>query len=225
MIVPNFQTVNLQECMVNGTMCFDISNNLSQETANNNDDVIDYENLCNICLENIHIKKISLSCEHRYHIPCIIKWFNLQLTNNRNPSCPYCKQLCDFENLVKTRISTNLIEVKNIVDQLDFLVKNCKPAILREYHIISLRRNYIKLKSSLTELHEKGVKEPTNCPYIYISKISLSINILQLITAIEVRKNREAILKLPKNNRYLKQYIIKKMTIPINYILKCINTK
>jgi hypothetical protein len=222
MIIPNIQSIDLQEYMINGRTCFDISNNLSQENndcSNNcSNEVIDYDNLCTICLESIFYKKICLSCGHIYHIPCIIKWFNLQITNNEKTSCPYCKQYCDFENLVKDIILTNLIEVHHIIEGLNFLVKNCNLIILNKYHIITLRRNYIKLKTTLSKLNKHGIKVPINCQYIYISKISLSVNILQLISTIKIRNDKETI---SESSKY-KHNIFKKFSSYIKYIIKYI---
>ena len=222
MIISNFQNLNLQKYVVDDVMRFDISNNLSQETTDTSDDVIDYENLCIICLNSIMNNNICLPCKHIYHIHCIVKWFNLQLTNNKTTSCPYCKQKCDFDKLIKTIISTNIINVKNIIYQLDFLIKNCNKSLLHEYNIIILKRNYIKLKSSLIKLHTNGATELKSCQYIYISKITLPINILQLISTIKTNKKEDNISEIPNYKYNVKQYILKHLRSPINYIIKYI---
>jgi hypothetical protein len=175
MILPNPGTIELQAYIADDTMCLDISNNLFQETNRSDDSTGDDDNLCVICLEsNEKRRNITLQCDHTYHARCIIKWLLQQDSNNHQTSCPFCKQSCDNDELIKDIISTNITNVENILKNLEYITKYCPPLQQRAHNIWTLKRNYSKLKSILMELQRKGVKDPLNCQYIYITIVPLT---------------------------------------------------
>ena len=192
MILPNPETIKLQAYIADDTMCLDISNNLFQET-NRSDD-----NLCVICLEsNEKRRNITLQCEHTYHARCIIKWLSQQDSNNQPTSCPYCKQSCDGNELVKDIISTNITDVGNILKKLEYVTKYGSRKQQRAHNVWILKRNYSKLNSILIELQRKGVKEPLKCDYIYIRIVPLMENVLKLVDEL---KDMESNPEIPASN-------------------------
>jgi hypothetical protein len=48
---------------------------------------------CSICLEDItkETGSTTLSCEHTFHLRCIVKWFAEQDMKDMPESCPYCR--------------------------------------------------------------------------------------------------------------------------------------
>jgi hypothetical protein len=189
MILPNPPMTDLQEYINDGTMCLDISNNLSQETNRSDNSTDDYDNLCAICLESVENKKIiCLPCTHRYHPYCIIKWLSLQQRNSSATSCPICKQECEYEKLVGDLITTNLTKIENIIKNLNCITKYCDRAQVQEYNIMTLKRNYSKVKVILTELQHKEIKDPLNSQYIYIKIVPLTENLLKLLGEAETKE-------------------------------------
>ena len=56
--------------------------------------------LCSICQEelikcgdNYSSSITELPCHHKYHFKCINNWYNIQISNHRNFSCPECRQV------------------------------------------------------------------------------------------------------------------------------------
>ena len=109
-----------------------------------------------------------------------MKWLTLQERNKNAASCPFCKQECDYEKLVEHIISTKLTDVENIINDLDYVTKYCTRRQLRECNIIMLKRNYEKVRSILLELDHKGINDPINCQYIYISIVPLPEMVIKL---------------------------------------------
>jgi len=223
MILPNPANIEVQEYISTDTMCLDISNNLSQEINREDGSTVDYDNLCTICLESIINKKIDLPCSHRYHPYCILKWVTLQQHNNNDTTCPYCKQKYDYEQLVNNIISTKLTTVEDILKKLDCITKYCLNQQVREYRIITLKRNYIKLRSVLSELDIKGVTDPINCQYIYLSITPLAENVLKLIGD---AKDREAKMEAsaPTNCDVLST-LYQKLVVHRRYFRNCLKNK
>ena len=68
-------------------------------------------NSCSICLDRLDDdrvivdlphKNVNKSLEHYFHLDCITKWLQ---THN---TCPYCKQICDNENLMSSTMKAFL---------------------------------------------------------------------------------------------------------------------
>ena len=189
MILPNPPMTDLQEYINDGTMCLDISNNLSQETNRSDNSTVDYDNMCVICLESVENKKtICLQCTHKYHPYCIIKWLSLQQRNKSETSCPVCKQECDCKKIVSDLITIDLINIENIIKNLNCITKYCDRILVQQYNIITLKRNYSKIKFILAELYHKEIKDPLNCQYIYIKIIPLTENVLKLLSEAESKE-------------------------------------
>ena len=54
--------------------------------------------ICHSCIDineggNYNTAVTELSCKHRFHFKCINTWWSTQSNNNRNLSCPVCRNL------------------------------------------------------------------------------------------------------------------------------------
>lgn len=224
MILPNPGTTELQEYIADGTMCLDISNNLSQETNRSDNNIVDYDNMCVVCLESNEKKRnITLPCDHTFHAYCIIKWLSVQRRNDNTPCCPVCKQTCEYENLVEDIVSANFSEVEDIIKKLDCIDKYCSRQQLREYGILRLKRNYMKLRSILTDLKRNGVKDPINCDYIYISVVPLPEMVIKLFgDAQDIAAETKA--KTTSNCNVI-SVLYKKLVCNLKRRIKCLTSK
>ncbi|XP_006650290.1 E3 ubiquitin-protein ligase At3g02290-like [Oryza brachyantha] len=56
-------------------------------------DPVDFEDECPICLEEYHYEnpKITLQCNHNYHLGCIYEWME------RSQTCPVCAKVMLFQ--------------------------------------------------------------------------------------------------------------------------------
>jgi hypothetical protein len=69
--------------------CFQSNNNkLSEENINTNK--------CSICLENLNINCVKISCKHEFHIECINTWCTTLA--NRQHTCPDCREVFILDN-------------------------------------------------------------------------------------------------------------------------------
>ena len=65
-------------------------NNYKTFIYNNNANIYNTANICQICLDIFRPKEIILEipCKHTFHKNCLAKWFSIK------PVCPLCKLLC-----------------------------------------------------------------------------------------------------------------------------------
>ena len=59
-------------------------------------DMKDGELECPICLVRME-HSIVLHCNHRFHLKCIMAWYDTQTHQNQTPSCPYCREEIQIE--------------------------------------------------------------------------------------------------------------------------------
>lgn len=68
---------------------------------NNNYDINDNQNTCNICsleLKPDDTQIIKLECSHEYHYDCIYNWYKKTIekihcpSSSKNRECPYCRE-------------------------------------------------------------------------------------------------------------------------------------
>jgi len=77
-------------------------------TWSDSDGTDDFQTVCSVCIENIKINewyKQLPKCEHYFHADCIDKWLRL-----RN-SCPVCRQIIGSENVERSHIAEDGIQV------------------------------------------------------------------------------------------------------------------
>jgi len=77
-------------------------------TWSDSDGTDDFQTVCSVCIENIKINewyKQLPKCEHYFHADCIDKWLRL-----RN-SCPVCRQIIGSENVERSHIVEDGIQV------------------------------------------------------------------------------------------------------------------
>jgi len=77
-------------------------------TWSDSDGTDDLHTVCAVCIENIKINewyKQLPKCEHYFHADCIDKWLRLQ------NSCPVCRQIIGSENVERSHIVEDGIQV------------------------------------------------------------------------------------------------------------------
>ena len=47
---------------------------------------------CSICLENIENGCTELSCKHKFHLKCIVKWLGALTLEDNDNTCPMCRK-------------------------------------------------------------------------------------------------------------------------------------
>ena len=119
-----------------------VQGNSEEDMITENDNEIDYDNLCIICLENIMHKQISLPCNHIYHIPCIIKWACHQRKETRTTRCPICKVQYNFKELTKKIFSIYTTNTHLIINKLDLLLTKGNIYRSQKIRIIKLKKEY-----------------------------------------------------------------------------------
>lgn len=55
------------------------------------DDVLDKD--CAICLENLDIGSLEISCGHMFHIKCFVDYMMITFEKPEIPKCPLCRNL------------------------------------------------------------------------------------------------------------------------------------
>ena len=110
----------------------------TNEQANENT----VENLCSICIENIIDNNISLPCEHIFHIACILRWASVQITNKLFTTCPFCKVHYNFPVLAKKIMTEYIKELYELIEQLNFLLKEGELNIINHRRVKKIRKDY-----------------------------------------------------------------------------------
>ena len=116
----------------------DNTSNISQ-----NDDT-DYDNLCVICVENISCREMVLSCNHKFHIICITKWFNRCKKNVYPSICPICKHICNHKIFIKNVIKYNINYLNLQIKDLNFSKKYLKNSVIYKFKIHRLKTYYLQ---------------------------------------------------------------------------------
>ena len=64
--------------------------NCKNKVLPTNDDIEDDD--CVICMDNNNNNSIKISCQHKFHTKCILKWINTSIENNSQQIlCPLCR--------------------------------------------------------------------------------------------------------------------------------------
>jgi len=177
--------------------------------------ILDYENLCIICLSSNTNNNILLPCNHIFHIQCIIQWSITQITRKIKPSCPMCKINYDFNKFTKTILQKYINQIETIISQLDFLINNAKLSNKQKFFLTNLKKDY---KRGLFLI--KKEKDPINIIFLKREVTPLSNSIIQLIIETEqmldqrvnATKNARSYNKISylfKNPKFLYRYIVK----------------
>ncbi len=73
--------------------------------------------ICSICLNsNINDKCCRLKCNHVYHSACMDNWINTCIAQNKQITCPECRNLLQYEikEMRKTNRHTSPVSQENI---------------------------------------------------------------------------------------------------------------
>jgi hypothetical protein len=68
---------------------------INQDELNNElNTPLNFDSLCSICGSNILENENNhiLSCSHKFHYYCLLKFLKTDLSNPRSNKCPYCRQ-------------------------------------------------------------------------------------------------------------------------------------
>ena len=144
----------------------------TNEQANENT----VEDLCSICIENIIDNNISLPCEHIFHIACILRWASVQITNKLFTTCPFCKVHYNFPVLAKKIMTEYIKELYELIEQLNFLLKEGELNIINHRRVKKIRKDYKKYVVIL-----ENIKRPANSRLLYIKVRQIPSDIKLLI--------------------------------------------
>ena len=53
---------------------------------------------CSICLEKIENGSAELSCKHKFHLKCIVKWLGKLALDSCDKTCPMCRKVTDKDD-------------------------------------------------------------------------------------------------------------------------------
>jgi hypothetical protein len=169
---------------------------LNESIIDNNIDISN-EVICSICIENITNNNILLPCNHTFHITCILKWATFQISRKRETTCPLCKDVYEFSILAKKIVAYHIQTIKDIINQLKFVLEKGQLSRLGRRRITKLKNNYNKVLIIL-----ETEKIPLSSSFLYGEIVPLPNDIITLIAQIK--------LELEKHDKYNQQLSKKK---------------
>jgi len=77
---------------------------ISQDELNNELNIpLNFDSLCSICGSDIldNTYNHTLSCSHKFHYNCLVKFLKMDLSNPHCNKCPYCRQEFNYLPLLE----------------------------------------------------------------------------------------------------------------------------
>ena len=139
---------------------------------------------CAICLTDIIVEDALLSCNHLFHVKCILKWSKCQIKKHNPPSCPLCRIEYNYTQFAKNVLNNNSKLIKNIISKLKYIINNTKLSFINYFHIkLVIYKFYIMIHNIKYE------KDPLNSYYFNNMILQLPPTIEQIYLNTNFNKN------------------------------------
>jgi hypothetical protein len=163
---------------------------------------ISNENIeCAICLSNITDEVPLLSCNHLFHIKCIVKWSKVQLYKKFIQRCPLCKSKYNYRQFAANVLKYNTILLHNMINKLEFIINNNNNiAFINYIRIKLLIYNYTNIYNKI-----KYEKNPTSSEFFNNLNFTLHPNIQKLLLNTNSKENTNIDINLIKENDICKK--------------------
>jgi len=149
------------------------------------------EQICCICLGAVSSDNLFLACNHLFHPPCIVRWFQRQKFNNAHPSCPFCKEIYN-DTLFSNKILLYHIKyTETHIKKFKVILKNGLVSYIDRIRIRKLLQKYTNLNHILKSEKKTHSKCPYKSRYFNCDIIPLPNDIIQIISTIEKEKEKK----------------------------------